>query len=559
VAHAAGEHFGSYLIEGAIGASQMSDVYVAVDERDGRKVALKIMSEALSESPRFRERFRREAAAASSIDHPNILPIYETGAIDGAMYLAMRLVSGVDLRDVLLERSCITKEETVRVLRQAAAGLDAAHAAGIVHRDVKPDNFLIEHYGTPEEHLFVCDFGIAFREVDARLTIVGEAFGTLGYTAPEQMRSEVVGPAADVFSLGCVAFECLSGTVPSFVDGVATPLRDRASTHPQLAALSPEIDAFFVRCLANDPDQRFRTCTEAVDALEAALDSSGEPVPEGPAGADDPQASAAETRRIMLSAAPTLAEEWAVARNPGDAQATVVVGAGQLPPVTEVAPTSAASPSPSPATTSARTGRWVLGAVAVVAVVVLVAAAVMWRSSAPDVVAGAPPTTLAAAPSTTPEAPASTTVVPTPPPTTVPKGLVLADRNPVVACKGCGPRGRLVVNGEVLFHAIEFPSIAAGAFKSSTYDIGGAGATRLKGTVGLDDATEAKSGVLVVVVGDGDVLQQHSIEPGRPFALDVDITGVDTLELKVVPPAAFPSGVECCVSVVWGDLTLDFT
>ncbi len=558
---AAGEQFGSYLIEGAIGASQMSDVYVATDLRHDRKVALKIMSATLSESPRFRERFRREAEAASSVDHPNILPIYEAGDIDGVMYLAMRLVDGVDLRDVLLDRSCITREETVRVLRQAAAGLDAAHAAGIVHRDVKPDNFLIEHHGTPQEHLYVCDFGIAFREVDARLTMVGEAFGTLGYTAPEQMRSEVVGPAADVFSLGCVAFECLGGTVPSFVDGVATSLRERAATHPELAALPPEVDAFFARCLADDPEQRYRTCGEAVDALVWALDPVGAPPVAwtGAAAGAAPERvepAAAETRRISLTAAPTLAEEWAVARSPGDAQETVVVGAGQLPPVLPAAVPAGDADPPAPAgaeASSSRTALLVLLGAAVV--LVLVVGAVVWRTAARrDGAGGATSVTTLAPAAPTPSstaAPASTT--------TVPKGLVLADRNPVTACKGCGPRGRLVVNGEALFHAIEFPSIAAGAPKSSTYDIGGAGATRLHGTVAIGEGGETKASVTLVVLGDGEELLRDEVAPGRPIKLDVDISDVDSLELRVVPPGAFPTGVECCVSVVWGDLVLDFT
>ena len=539
---AAGERFGSYLIEVAIGASQMSDVYIAVDENreqaPDRRIALKIMSASLSASARFRERFRREAEAASSIDHPNVLPIYDSGDVDGTMFLAMRLVDGVDLRDVLLERTCITSEETVRLLRQAALGLDAAHARGVVHRDVKPDNFLIEHLGEPAEHLFVCDFGIAFREVDARLTMAGEAFGTLGYTAPEQMRSEVVGPAADVFSLGCVAYECLSGSVPAFADGIPAPLRE---LRPELAALPAPVDAFFTRCLANDPAARFRTCTEAIEVLERCL-----------AGADVaihdavPLAGAAQTRRIELHAAPSLAEEWAVARSEDDAQATVMMSADQLPPLAG-AP-AVADPPAVPEAPARRPVLWV-GLAATLVVVVLLGV-VVWRVAATGKDAGT------AAPVT---APPSTKGDPTTSSSLVPKPEALADRDPITACNGCGPRGRVVMNGRRLFRAIAFPSIAAGVPKASTYDIGGAGATRLTGTIGLDDESETEVPVVMLVAGDGRLLMRETVEPGQAVKVDVDIAGVDQLELKVEPPAAFPSGSACCVSAIWGDLTLDFT
>jgi len=554
VARVAGEQFGSYLIEGAIGASQMSDVYVAVDQVQQRRVALKIMSASLSENPRFRERFRREAQAASLIDHPNVLPIYDSGDVDGTMFLAMRLVDGLDLRDVLLERTSITSEETVRLLRQAALGLDAAHARGVVHRDVKPDNFLIEHHAEPEERLFVCDFGIAFREVDARLTMAGEAFGTLGYTAPEQMRSEVVGPAADVFSLGCVAYECLSGSVPAFLDGVPVALRD---LRPELAALPAPVDAFFARCLTTDPGARYRTCGEAIEVLERCL--TGVEV-----AVDDavPLAGAAETRRITLLAASTLAEEWAVARTPSDAPATVTVPAGQLPSIAapdrgiEVGGAAAAGSS-RPA--RPRTVAWVGFAV----VVVVVLGAIGWRATSSNIDAAAPtPATAVAA--STPGPVAGSGTAPTNAngantTSSVAKAEVLADRDPSTACNGCGPRGRVVMNGQRLFHAIAFPSLAAGVPKSSTYAIGGAGATRLQGTMGIDDESETKAAVVMVVVGDGRVLLRQTVKPGEAPRIDVDIAGVDQLELEVEPPPAFASGAACCVSAIWGDLTLAFT
>ena len=199
---------GDYRIEGIVGVGRMGVVYLAIDRITGRAVALKVLRDDLGTDPQYRERFRREGELLVQLDHPHVIPIYGRGEIDGELYIASRLVSST-LRDIILAGP-VSIDMAVKVLASVASALDAAHAAGVVHRDVKPANVLID----PGPQVFLGDFGLA-RDLDgSQLTAPGQVLGTIDYMAPELLDGERVGPATDIYGLACLACETLTGTVP---------------------------------------------------------------------------------------------------------------------------------------------------------------------------------------------------------------------------------------------------------------------------------------------------------------------------------------------------------
>src|SRR5437867_6228025 len=206
-----GTEVAGYRIEGLIGRGGMSVVYLAEHVRLGRKVALKLLSPELSENEKFRERFLRESKIAASIDHPNIVPIYDSDEAEGTLFIAMRYVQGTDLRGLIRSRAPLEPPRVVSLATQIASALDAAHMHGLVHRDVKPGNVLLTH----EDHVYVADFGLTKRALSVSgLTETGQLVGTIDYIAPEQAKGDPVDGRADVYSLGCLAYECLTAEVP---------------------------------------------------------------------------------------------------------------------------------------------------------------------------------------------------------------------------------------------------------------------------------------------------------------------------------------------------------
>ncbi|WP_157260634.1 serine/threonine-protein kinase, partial [Patulibacter minatonensis] len=203
-----GDRLAGFRIERELGHGTTGVVYLAHQEGLERKVALKVVGRPLADDAAFRERFRREARVAAGLDHPNVVQVLETGEDDAHLWLAMRFVDGPDLRVLLRRTGRLEPEQAVEVVEQIAAALDAAHAAGLVHRDVKPGNVLIEDGPGRDLHVELADFGLA------RAQGIDVAEGTPGYAAPEQLAGEEAGPAADVFGLGCVLFELLTGTPP---------------------------------------------------------------------------------------------------------------------------------------------------------------------------------------------------------------------------------------------------------------------------------------------------------------------------------------------------------
>ncbi len=212
-----------YRIEAPIASGGMGIVYRATQLALERPVAVKLITPDHAQDPDFRERFKAESRIAASIEHPNVIPVYEAGEDDGLLFISMRLVDGVDLEQVLTNTGPLEPRRAARVIAQVAAALDAAHARGLVHRDVKPANVLLT---TDEpEHAYLTDFGVSKRVgVYSRLTNAGQWVGTLDYLSPEQIRGEEVGPAADTYMLAGLLYHCLTGSPPFVRDSQAAAL-----------------------------------------------------------------------------------------------------------------------------------------------------------------------------------------------------------------------------------------------------------------------------------------------------------------------------------------------
>src|SRR5712691_7030609 len=210
-----GSLVGRYLIEEQIGHGGMAAVFRARDDQLGRVVALKILAPALAADEAFRQRFVRESKAAAAVDDPHNIPLYEAGEANGVLFIAMRYVPGGDVRTLLDERGPLPPAQVAAIISPVASALDAAHAAGLVHRDVKPANMLLDvHPGRPD-HVYLSDFGLAKAALQsAALTVQGEFLGTPAYAAPEQILGRAADGRTDQYALACTAFEMLTGHPP---------------------------------------------------------------------------------------------------------------------------------------------------------------------------------------------------------------------------------------------------------------------------------------------------------------------------------------------------------
>lgn len=261
-----------FRLERLLGRGGMGVVYLAEDVRLGRKVALKLLAPELAEDERFRERFLRESRLAASLEHPNIVPIHAAGEADGQLYLAMRYVEGSDLRTVLSTEGTLAPERALEILGQVASALDAAHARGLVHRDVKPANVLLA-----AEHAYLADFGLTKRASSrSGLTETGQLAGTVDYVAPEQIRGQTVDGRADVYSLTCILYECLAGEAPFKRENeVATLWAHIQEIAPRPSSARSELpaalDPVIARGLAKSPEERWGSCTQLVRAARETL------------------------------------------------------------------------------------------------------------------------------------------------------------------------------------------------------------------------------------------------------------------------------------------------
>ena len=276
-----GSEIAGYRIEALLGRGGMGVVYLAEDLVLGRKVALKLLAPELAEDTRFRERFLSESRLAASIDHSRIIPIYEAREDDGRLFIAMRYVEGIDLRSVLEKESLLAPDRALTIVEQVADALDAAHERGLVHRDVKPGNILVTTEGG-REHCYLCDFGLSKHvAADATPAEAGHLSGTADYVAPEQIRGGPLDLSADVYSLGCVLFQCLTGQTPfSGESPLAVLWGHVAEDPPSASALNPDLpvglDPVLAKALAKSPEERYASCRELVEDARAELGLPGE-------------------------------------------------------------------------------------------------------------------------------------------------------------------------------------------------------------------------------------------------------------------------------------------
>jgi predicted ATPase len=255
----------------------MAVVFLAFDERLGRPVALKILAPWLAADEAFRRRFLRESRAAAAVDDPYIIPVYEAGEADGALFIAMRYVSGGSVRDLLQREGPLPAARAAAIISPIASALDAAHAAGLVHRDVKPANMLVDARPGRPDHVYLSDFGLAKGQSStAYPTGAGGYFGTAAYMAPEQIEGREVDGRADQYALACAAFELLAGAVPfDREQDVAVIYAHLSVPPPSLAArrpgLPPAADDVLVRAMAKAPADRYPSCGEFAEALRGAF------------------------------------------------------------------------------------------------------------------------------------------------------------------------------------------------------------------------------------------------------------------------------------------------
>jgi serine/threonine protein kinase len=279
----AGTHLANYRIEELIGRGGMGVVYRAQHLTLGRKVAIKLLAPELARDESLRERFVRESCLAASIDHPNVIPIYEAGEDAGHYYIAMRYVEGVDLRQLLEQRARLEMQLTLLYLRQVAAALDAAHARGLVHRDVKPGNVLVEH---GIDHCYLTDFGLTkAMGSTSGFTGSGQFVGTIDYIAPEQIEGKPLDARADVYSLGCIFHECLVGCPPFVRDtDMAVLVAHMKEPAPLLSAVRPDLppglDLVLATAMAKSREDRYPSCSSLMDAVTAAIRGYSAAVPQ---------------------------------------------------------------------------------------------------------------------------------------------------------------------------------------------------------------------------------------------------------------------------------------
>ena len=271
-----GREVAGYLLEEVIGRGGMGVVYRAEHVRLGRKAALKVVAPQIAREPKFRERFLRESRTAGSLDHPNVIPLYDAGEADGVLYIAMRFVDGVDLSSLIASEGKLEPARTARIVAQVASALDAAHEAGLVHRDVKPSNVLLPARGAGRgEHAYLGDFGLTKRVLSESGVTGSSAFiGTIAYVAPEQIEGKSVDARADQYSLACLVYECLTGRRPFEREtDIATLYAHLRDPFPSVGesvadpAMRAELDAALARAGSKNAQDRFDSCGDLAEEL----------------------------------------------------------------------------------------------------------------------------------------------------------------------------------------------------------------------------------------------------------------------------------------------------
>jgi serine/threonine-protein kinase len=397
-----------YRIGSPIGRGGMGIVYDAEHVALGRSVAVKIVAPELSTDLTFRERFLREARLAATLEHPSIIPIYDAGEVDGVIYIAMRRVHGSDLAAFLSANGPLDARRAIDVLRPVASALDAAHRRRLVHRDVKPQNILIEpETAESDEHVFLTDFGLTKRTDDSGgLTRSGMFVGTFRYAAPEQFQGTDIDGRTDEYALACVAQQCLTGSPPFAGDSDPQVMYGHlAAPPPPITAMRPDlpqaVDAVMARALAKEMEDRYPTCTAFVADLDGALTGRAPrpdvvdrtvvaPPPPPPPAAPTTQPPVVDPTRVAEPPPPVPA--WSPAGAAPAAPSPAAVSPNWAPPAGPVAGVPVRPKPPS------RVRAWAL--VAVGAVLAVVTAGLASDTDSPALIAlvfAAPPALVALA------------------------------------------------------------------------------------------------------------------------------------------------------------------
>ncbi|HEX9623766.1 MAG TPA: serine/threonine-protein kinase, partial [Streptosporangiaceae bacterium] len=274
-----GARIAGYRIEQLIGRGGMAVVYRATDVRLDRMVALKILNPDLARNDSFRQRFIRESRAGAAVDHPHVIPVFEAGEAQDVLFIAMRYVSGLDVRALIERLGKLPADRTVELVTQVASALDTAHAAGLVHRDVKPANMLLAVFnddGLGSDYVYLSDFGLSKQSISSpSLTMTGQFLGTLDYMSPEQVNGRQIDGKTDQYALGCAAYEMLTGEPPFRREANLAVMWAQVSAQPPSVRtarpdLSARVDEVIGKALAKAPEDRFATCIEFAAALREA-------------------------------------------------------------------------------------------------------------------------------------------------------------------------------------------------------------------------------------------------------------------------------------------------
>jgi serine/threonine-protein kinase len=370
---------GRYRLEGRLGFGGMSTVHLALDRRLERQVAVKLLAEHLADDPAFVSRFQREAQAAARLVHPNVVQVFDSGRDEasGQYFIVMEYIAGSSCAEILRDDGWVEVNEAIEIIEQACEGLYYAHRHGVVHRDVKPGNLL----RSIEGEVKLADFGIAKATEQSSITQVGSVLGTAAYLAPEQARGEEAGPSADLYALGVVTYQLISGRLPYEATSLTELALKQQQEDPPLldtlvAAVRPELAAAVSMALALDPADRYQSAREMGRGLSDGLTGVG-PSAQRPAGA----------RRAPATQVTSLLATSPKAPGPLRPPATAATKAvsprrpRQGPARSSAAPpTRAAAPRPG---RERRANRLLLGLVALLLIAVVIVGVVLITTPAP--------------------------------------------------------------------------------------------------------------------------------------------------------------------------------
>ncbi len=367
-----GAELAGYRIEALIGRGGAGVVYRATQLRLQRRAAVKLLAPGLATDAEYRQRFEREARLAAALEHPHIVPVYDSGFADGVLYLTMRYIDGPNLATAVRDNGPMDLHRTCNLLTGIAEALDSAHHAGLVHRDVKPANVLLTaaNPSTGHRYAYLCDFGIARHVVsDSTLTATGQFLGTVSYCAPEQLQRQPVDGRTDQYALACVAYYCLTGRAPfAGGDPAGVMFAHIGAAPPQASTHNPDlpsaVDDVLARALAKQPTDRFGNCTTFIQALASAIGSTAPPrsSPRGhPVPTTDPTDTALPEEAATTQIRPPLARPTSRSRLrrtllllgiPAFAVIVAVTALWLLPATTNSATSPPATAQPSPATST---------------------------------------------------------------------------------------------------------------------------------------------------------------------------------------------------------------